>query len=331
MARPLKKGCDYFSHDADMRNHRKIKAIRTTFGLNGYAIWGMFLEYLTSSEDNGFVFSDMELELISGDFGVSVTEIRSVLNYCIRIELLFDNNGILYSKSLNERLKQVYDKRKSDKSRTESQKRENGKFSKSTDGTVVSATEIPKGTVVSVVEMPQSKVKESKDITYTLLPNGNLDFNTLRNYYNSTLIKFLIQVFEEKKAESIEEIKSFEMIVLEMNKVWAKHKPNYTFLNEADYPALLQIAYLIAQVKKFNKHSVVKDPFVADEVTQSFDKIAEFLVKTSDKYLFKLTLKQIAHPNNFQTIFEAMKELRPIEKAKELEKKRIQPEDYFTK
>ena len=50
MARPKKNNADYFSHDADMRNHRKMKAIRAKFGLEGYAIWNMVLEVLSNAE-----------------------------------------------------------------------------------------------------------------------------------------------------------------------------------------------------------------------------------------------------------------------------------------
>ena len=54
MARPKKNYCDYFPHDRDMRNHRKVKAIRTKFGPIGYAIWSMTLEYLTGIDGNVF-------------------------------------------------------------------------------------------------------------------------------------------------------------------------------------------------------------------------------------------------------------------------------------
>jgi len=46
MARPIKLNADYFSHDAGMRNHRKIKSVRQKFGINGYGIWCMLIEYL---------------------------------------------------------------------------------------------------------------------------------------------------------------------------------------------------------------------------------------------------------------------------------------------
>lgn len=152
MARPVKNYCDYFSHDRDMRNHKKIKAIRTKFGITGYGIWCMVLEYLTGNDGNVIEFSDLEIELMSGDFGVSVTEIRNVLNYCVKLELLFQKDGFINSESLDERLKSVYEKRGVAKVRSAKQNRDNGKFSKNNSDS----------NGVSVTEMPQSKVKESK-------------------------------------------------------------------------------------------------------------------------------------------------------------------------
>jgi hypothetical protein len=152
MARPPKNNCDYFPHDSGMRNHKKVKAIRSKFGVSGYAVWVMTLEHLTGSDGNVFPYSDLEFELLSGDFGVSATEIRAVIDYCISLELLFNKNGFINSESLDERLAPVYLKRGSAKEQSASQKRINGKF----------ATETTGSTVVSVTEMPQNKVKESK-------------------------------------------------------------------------------------------------------------------------------------------------------------------------
>ena len=127
MARPIKNYCDYFPHDRDMRNHRKVKAIRTKFGVNGYAIWSMLLEYLTGIDGNVFEYSDVEFELMGGDFGVSATEIRSVVDYCINLEMLFSENGFIKSESLDERLKPVYEKRHTSKEISKKQERSNGK------------------------------------------------------------------------------------------------------------------------------------------------------------------------------------------------------------
>jgi len=152
MARPIKNYCDYFPHDRDMRNHRKVKAIRTKFGINGYAIWSMILEYLTGIDGNVIENSDVEYELMAGDFGVSATEIRDVVDYCIKLEMLFQNNGFINSESLDERLVPVYEKRGRSKDNSKKQQRMNGKF--------VYNNTVSNG--VSVAEMPQSKVKEIK-------------------------------------------------------------------------------------------------------------------------------------------------------------------------
>lgn len=152
MARPIKNNADYFSHDAGMRNHKKVKAIRSKFGITGYAVWSMLLEYLTGGDGNVFPYTDLEFELMSGDFGIPATEIRSVVDYCVSIELLFNKNGFINSDSLDERLAPVYEKRRVAKELSKQQQRTNGQFSSNN-------TEQHGETVT---EIPQSKVKESK-------------------------------------------------------------------------------------------------------------------------------------------------------------------------
>lgn len=153
MARPAKNNCDYFPHDAGMRNHKKVKAVRSKFGIMGYAVWSMLIEYLTGNDGNVFEYSDLEFELMSGDFGVSATEIRGVVDYCISLELLFNKNGFINSESLDERLAPVYIKRGVAKEQSAKQRRISGKF--------VTNNAEPNG--VSVTEMPQSKVNKSKE------------------------------------------------------------------------------------------------------------------------------------------------------------------------
>lgn len=144
MARPSKNNCDYFPHDRDMRNHKKVKAIRAKFGVQGYAVWSMILEYLTGNDGNVFEYSDMEFELMAGDFGVSATEIRSIVDYCVTLEMLFNNDGFIRSESLDERLAPVYQKRGVAKELSKKQRRDNGKFTVNiTESVGVSATEMP--------------------------------------------------------------------------------------------------------------------------------------------------------------------------------------------
>lgn len=72
MARPIKNNADYFSHDKEMRNDPKIKYIRSKYGVAGYGLYSMFLEYLTGCENFEMKMGKMEKILLSGDFGVDV-------------------------------------------------------------------------------------------------------------------------------------------------------------------------------------------------------------------------------------------------------------------
>ena len=155
MARPKKNNCDYFPHLTTMRNHKKVKAIRNKFGqVLGYAFWAMILEYLTEQDGNEFEFSDIELEMFAGELGVSATEIRDMISFCVLIELLFiTEDNFIYSDSLNESLKPVYEKRNKAKDLSKTRKRrDNGSFCDDNIQTLG----------VSVTEMPQSKVEYSK-------------------------------------------------------------------------------------------------------------------------------------------------------------------------
>jgi hypothetical protein len=143
----------------------------------------MILEYLTGSDGNVFAYTDVEFELMAGDFGVSVTEIRDVVDYCIKLELLFVKDGFVNSESLDERLKSVYDKRKVAKEKSKQQLRDNGKF--------VNNKPVTNG--VTVTETPQSKVKESKVNNSlkeeeanpeTQLVGSELAVNTARTVWN---------------------------------------------------------------------------------------------------------------------------------------------------
>lgn len=147
--RPPKNYCDSFLHDNDMRNHRKIKALRTKFGITGYAIWCMLLEHLTGEDGNVFEYSDVEVELLAGDFGVTVTELRDTIDFCIMLQLLFENDGFLHSQSLDERLEAVYKKRGVAKQRSQKQLRSHGKFtSNKTDGIGLTVTETPQANII---------------------------------------------------------------------------------------------------------------------------------------------------------------------------------------
>jgi len=223
MARPIKNYCDYFPHDRDMRNHRKIKAIRTKFGIEGYAIWSMLLEYLTGIDGNVFEYSESEFELIGGDFGVSVETIQLFIDYCIKLEILFLKDGFINSESLDERLKPVYIKRGMSKENSKKQLRLNGKF--------VNNNSVLDGVIEA--EKSQSKVNESKedkkehiivDVPPTPTPKKLLsiqeraiefkkEFNAFKNDYSMETLKEFYEYW-------IEPNKLKTKMRFEMEKTW---------------------------------------------------------------------------------------------------------------
>ena len=144
MARPIKNNCDYFPHDAGMRNHKKLKAIRSTFGIKGYALWCMTLEHLTASEFNSAPYNDLEIELLAGDFGIEAAELIRFVEYCLKIGILQRDGERIRSESLDERLAPVYEKR--------------GFLKRKPSTRGVSDSE----TTISDSETPQIKLKEIK-------------------------------------------------------------------------------------------------------------------------------------------------------------------------
>jgi hypothetical protein len=112
MARPKKFNAEYFSHDADMRNDSKIKAVRRRFGLKGYAVWNMILELLTDTDYFEYEWNDLNIELAAGDFDIEPEELKQIIEYFLQLELLqLENNKIMSLRHKN-RLNTVLLKRK---------------------------------------------------------------------------------------------------------------------------------------------------------------------------------------------------------------------------
>jgi len=134
MARPKRNNADYFSHDSSMRNDPKIKALRNKFGITGYAVYSMMLEVLTDSDFFKRMIDEIEIEILSADFGITAELFEEILAYMVRLRLLQTVDNCEYlSQKLTDRFQSVTDKRNNARKR-----------------------------VVSVTESPQSKVKHSK-------------------------------------------------------------------------------------------------------------------------------------------------------------------------
>ena len=147
MARPKKNNADYFSHDADMRNDAKIKAIRRKFGVEGYGVYLMLLEILTDKDYFRLEWNDLNVELISADIEIEAKLLIDIVDYLVNILKMFTiEDNFLYCKKLILRFDSLLSKRKRDINTKTSE---------------LSTTKTPNKIVIDD-ENPQSKVKESR-------------------------------------------------------------------------------------------------------------------------------------------------------------------------
>lgn len=118
MARPQKNNAEYFSHDADMRNDVKVKALRRKFQHTGYAVWCFILESLTDGEYFEIEYNEVNRELLAADFDVSVELLEEIVDYCCKVGLLqLTDDQHLYSEAHQRRFAALMEKRKRDRER----------------------------------------------------------------------------------------------------------------------------------------------------------------------------------------------------------------------
>lgn len=118
MPRPIKNNADYFPHDSDMRNDPKIKAIRRKFGIEGYGIYCMVIEYLADADHFKAKINELGIELMSGDFDIAPEKLTAIIDYAIVLDLLQkDTDSNISCNSLEKRLNPLLSKRERDRDR----------------------------------------------------------------------------------------------------------------------------------------------------------------------------------------------------------------------
>lgn len=164
MARPKKNNAEYYTHDADMRNDVRIKALRRKFSHTGYAVWNYLLETLTDSDFFEVEWEEINIELLAADFDVSVQELTEIVEYCVKIGLLQLENDVLRSDAHQNRFRELLDNRvkKSEAGKKGMAKRwgQNDNIAIENDNSVI--TPLQK-TITENNKVKESKVKESKE------------------------------------------------------------------------------------------------------------------------------------------------------------------------
>lgn len=112
MARPQKNNLDYFSHDKDMRNDLKIKALRRKFSHKGYSIYVMMLEHLSNCEYLQYEWNELSIELLTSDFDIDTDELMEIIDYSIKLKLFEIEVGYIFCPSMLTRNQHILSERK---------------------------------------------------------------------------------------------------------------------------------------------------------------------------------------------------------------------------
>ena len=117
MARPIKNNADYFSHDNDMRDDERIKAVRRKFSHIGYSTWNMLLERLCRAENFKIEYNEDSIDIMAGDFSIEPEQLKEIIDYLIKLKLIIQENEIIYSQTMITRFEGLFRKRKRDAER----------------------------------------------------------------------------------------------------------------------------------------------------------------------------------------------------------------------
>jgi len=172
MARPAKKGLDYFSHDTDASTSREVEYLEAKYGLIGYALFFKILEKIYGHEGYYIPWTEIDRAIFAKHCGVERQLLDEVIDTCIELGLfsrwIYDANQVLTSAAIQRRYLQATEKRvkveivsKFDLTKNVSEEEtppKNDSVGVSAEETQVSGEETP----VKSSESTQSKVKESK-------------------------------------------------------------------------------------------------------------------------------------------------------------------------
>ena len=180
----------FFSHDADMRNDIKIKALRRRFGNDGYAVWNYLLETLTDNEEWEITFNKDTAELYAADFDITPERLTEIIEYAVHIGLLQRNEAVIFSVRHQERLQEVSDRReRREREREEISKArsEAGKlgaqkrWGKSDDGTNITndSTVMASGIANDTCKIEEIRIEKNRE-------ENKIDYQKIVSVWNET-------------------------------------------------------------------------------------------------------------------------------------------------
>lgn len=90
----------WFKHDHNARGDEKILELRSEFGAEGYGVFWMIVETMAENSNGG-----VKASLIGGlslGYGVTKEMLSEFINYCVEIELFYEEDGFLFSRRMKK-------------------------------------------------------------------------------------------------------------------------------------------------------------------------------------------------------------------------------------
>lgn len=116
MARPQKKGLDYFPHDTDMSDGQEMAKIEAVYGNDGYAVYNKILEKIYKNGFKIFISDEATLTYYSKKCNINDNKkLEEIINFLV-IEKFFDKKlwegaRMLTSSRIKKTFKVVSNKR----------------------------------------------------------------------------------------------------------------------------------------------------------------------------------------------------------------------------
>ena len=119
MARPIKKGLEYFPFDVGFFSDKKVKILKSRYGADGIVIY-QYLLCEIYKENGYFLIVDEDFEyIISDDLNMESNKVKQVLNFLLERSLfdskLFQSDKVLTSAGIQKRYQEAVKTRASKK------------------------------------------------------------------------------------------------------------------------------------------------------------------------------------------------------------------------
>lgn len=230
MARPMRKGIDYYPLDVNFLSDLKVRKIIQACGPNSIAIIMLLLGTIYGDEGYFMRWDEDVCFLITEAFGVKQMYVEETLKKCLQVGFfeknLFDRYHILTSRGIQKRFFEITKRRKNfhvDQRYLLVNVTETGVIATETP---VNVTE----TGVNVCNGTQSKVKESKDVDIDVVI-----YNKLNSLLKTKVTK-----------ETINKLKGFDLerLVEEVGRsTWLQEKANLNISNRQFFIEILRGSY----------------------------------------------------------------------------------------